>query len=398
MKNNMYIRLLINTIICLSFITVLSTYAAAQKGQEKIFFSLDSDDPTPSAPSHSISTQNAPKGSSTEMGSKDSNTGSFLYTIPEPKEDPVENLTAAREPTTIAATVAPDFSPIETSPSPRTALINFNNVSMVEYIRFVSRISNRNFVFDENDLQFNVTIISEEPATIENIMTALLQELRIHDLQLIEDNNNLIIHKNAKVTGISQVVADGIPEKAGQPSDIVTQVFRLNTLDTDKAVVLIRPLVSDSALVEPLKDNNQLVVTDITANVNKIAQLLKSLDAPNSSLVIGQYVSRLTPIDTLIPLAQQIMLPISLDQTLSFIPHPTTNSIFIVASPFLVERTISILEYLDQDQGATRILDLNDLKFGGTKISPKQLKTLSGQWINNAQGNWMFQPEANLQS
>jgi len=276
----------------------------------------------------------------------------------------------------------------------QTVLINFNNVSMIEYIRFVSRISNRNFIFDENDLQFNVTIISEEPATVENIMTALMQELRIHDLLLLEDNNNLIIHRNPKVAGISKIVSEDIPDSTDKNTDIITKVFRLNTLDTDKAVLILRPLVSDAALIEPLKESNQLIVTDLTANMEKISILLKSLDAPNSGLVIGQYVSRLTPIETLIPMVQQIMLPISLDQPLTFVPQPTTNSIFIVSSPFLVERTISILEYLDQDQGATRILNLKDLKLGGAQINPRvPLKTLSGQWISNAQGNWMFRPE-----
>jgi type III secretion protein C len=275
----------------------------------------------------------------------------------------------------------------------KKVMINFNNVSMVEYIRFVSRISNRNFVFDENDLQFNVTIISEEPASIENIMTALMQELRIHDLSLIEDGNNMIVHRNPKVSSISKVVSEDIPNSLERTTDIVTRVFRLNTLDTEKAIALLRPLVSEAALVEGL--NNQIIITDITANVEKISTLLKSLDAPNSGLVIGQYVSRLTPIDTLIPMGQQIMLPISLEQPLTFVPQPTTNSIFIVSTPFLVERTISILEYLDQDQGATRILNLKDLKFGGSQINQRApLKTLSGQWLNNAQGDWMFKPEA----
>ena len=42
-----------------------------------------------------------------------------------------------------------------------TILINFNNVSIIEFIRFISKVSGKNFVFDENDLQFNVTIILE---------------------------------------------------------------------------------------------------------------------------------------------------------------------------------------------------------------------------------------------
>lgn len=326
----------------------------------------------------------------------------YLYNVPS-----IETVTPSNDASLIAQETTPLLAITPPDPS-KTVLINFNNVSIIEYIRFISRLSNRNFVFDENDLQFNVTIISEEPATIENIMTALLQELRIHDLSMFEEGNNLIIHKNPRVNGISNVSSDELQSPIDPNADIVTQVFRLNTLDPEKAASILRPLISDSALVEVLKDSNHLIVTDLTANVQKISQLLKSIDAPNSGVVIGQYVSRLTPIETLIPLAQQIMQPISQDQTLAFVPQTSTNSVFIISSPFLVERTIAILQYMDQDQAATRILNLHDLRFGGIQgvpITPKPevvaplpqqgsvLRTPTGQWTPGVQGNWIFKPE-----
>ena len=183
--------------------------------------------------------------------------------------------------------------------SPKKILINFNNVGIIEYIRFISRISNKNFVFDEADLQFNVTIISEEPTSIENIMTALIQELRIHDLTLLEQGNNLIIHKNPKVNSVSHVVADDLPGSGDTNAELVTQVFRLNTLDPAKAAGIIRPLISERALVESLRETNHLIVTDVVSNVNQISDLLKSIDAPNSGLVIGQYVARTADAATL---------------------------------------------------------------------------------------------------
>ena len=391
----MKISILISPFIASFLMTAVVSFQSLT-GANSYQFHLNSDDEQ-SPPNLSSILRKQNTSTAQPRADEKNASDSYLYKISEPIEHEFShlsrphgehsNLISATD--TIAANAA-----LQNPEDQKTVLINFNNVSMVEYIRFVSRISNRNFIFDENDLQFNVTIISEEPATIENIMTALMQELRIHDLLLIEDNNNLIVHKNSKVTGISKVVTEDLPNSHEKNTDIITQVFRLNTLESDRAVAVLRPLVSDTALVEPLKDTNQLIVTDITSNVEKIAILLKSLDAPNSGLVIGQYVSRLTPIDTLIPLVQQIMLPISLDQPLTFVPQPTTNSIFIVSSPFLVERTISILEYLDQDQGATRILNLRDLKLGGAQVNPRiPLKTLSGEWISNAQGNWMFRPE-----
>lgn len=245
----------------------------------------------------------------------------------------------------------------------KSILINFNNVGIIEYLRFISRITNKNFVFDENDLQFNVTIVSEEPTSIENIMAALIQELRIHDLTLIEQGNNLIIHRNPKVNSLSKVLADDLPDLHPSDAELVTQVFRLNTLEPEKAATLIRPLVSATALVEFITDPNNLIVTDIVTNVQQIGKLLKSLDSPNSGLVIGQYAARSTDIETLLPLVQRIMAPISQDHPLIFVPFDQTNSIFIVSSPFLVERSISILQHLDLEQGKTRILNLKELRF-----------------------------------
>lgn len=277
----------------------------------------------------------------------------------------------------------------EPTTKPKTILINFNNVTITEFIRFISKVSNKNFVFDESDLQFNVTIVSEEPVTIENIMTALMQELRIHGLTMLEDGNSIIIHKNPNVNAISKVVSDDTPQSATRDSEIVTRLFRLNTVDPDKAATIIRPLVSSSAIVEVFRETNYVIVTDLASNIIQIDKLLKSIDAPNSGLVIGQYVVRNGYIDSLIQIADRIMKPISQEQPLIFVPHRAANSIFIVANPFLMERTLSILQYLDQNQGLTRIFDLKDLKF-----MPEQLLTPDGTrpagWQLDENGNWIF--------
>jgi type III secretion protein C len=269
--------------------------------------------------------------------------------------------------------------------APRTILINFNNVNIIEYIRFISRISNKNFIFDENDLQFNVTIISEEPATIDNIMMALLQELRIHDLILIEQGNNLIIHKNPKVNSISKIVTDDISsEEIGKlQAEIITQVFRLNTVNADKASVIVRPLASESAIIEVLDDTNHLIITDISSNIIQIGKLLKSIDSPQSGLVVGQYLVKQGVPDALINLTQQIMQPIALDQPLIMVSHAGSNSVFVVATPYLVDRSLSIMQYLDQTQGTTQILNLKELNFQNPNVE-------NGQWELDENGNWRY--------
>ena len=302
----------------------------------------------------------------------------------------------------------------EISP-PREIFIDFTNISIIEYIRFVSRIANKNFIFDEPDLQFNVTIVSEEPTTVENIMTALMQELRIHGLTMIEQGNNIIIHKNMEVNSISAVSIDEVPPADPRKNEIITQVFRLNTLDPTQAAAIILPLTSKTAEVTASDKTRHLIVTDIITNVNQISKLIKGLDAPSSGLVIGQYVVRNSFIDTLISLTQQIMAPIAKDQPLTFVPHPAAQSVFVIATPFLVERALSVLQHLDRREGETKIFNLEDLKFepitppvappvtapeGPPEAVPPEEPVTptprrpapTGRWEIDPEGRWIFRP------
>lgn len=240
--------------------------------------------------------------------------------------------------------------------------INFNNVSMIEYIRFISRISNKNFIFDEENLQFNVTIVSEEPTTVENLMAALLQELKIRDLSLLEQGNNIIIHRNPRVRSPARIYSDGTAPETTRESELVTRVFRLNTLDPVKASEIIRPLLSEDALVEVLRDTNNLIITDLVTTVNKIAQLIDTLDAPNSGVTIGQYVVRNAFVDSLVDLGTKILQPIAQGNPFVLVPHPVSNSIFIVSNSFIVEKALAILQNLDLNEGKTKILSLEGLQ------------------------------------
>ena len=278
-------------------------------------------------------------------------------------------------------------NPIEpVEPPPRTILINFNNVSIIEYIRFISRITGKNFIFDENDLQFNVTIISEEPATFDNILTALIQELNIHGLSLIEQGDSFVIHRNPDILAINKVVSGNLPETTPGNAQLITQVYRLNTIDADKIGNILRNMISKKAIVQVLKENNQVIVTDLASNIAQITLLLKSLDSPSSGLVVGQYVVKNAFIDALVVLAQKIMQPIALDQPLTFVPHNAANSIFVVSTPFLVERAISILQHLDQNQGTTRIFDLEELKYEQPKGLQQRLPQGGGRGLGNVPG------------
>jgi type II secretory pathway component GspD/PulD (secretin) len=261
-----------------------------------------------------------------------------------------------------------------------TFTINFSNIGIIEYIRFVSKTLGANFIFDETDLQFNVTIVSEEPITSKNLLSALVQVLRIHGLTLLEQENNFLITKNQNVSQIATVVSSDTPEKKVAGAPIVTRVFRIKNVPASSIATVIRPMMSASAIVEVANETRQLIVTDITTNVDKIATLLTSLDSPHTSLEMESYVAKNVTTDQLVTLATQILGPFLEGNPLLLVPQDGSNVIYIVSTPHLIEKAMSVLSDLDLMPGKGK---------SGRTLSPTQFyiyqpKFREGEQITHA--------------
>lgn len=274
--------------------------------------------------------------------------GQQTYSPYEP-QGPVTTIlpTNPLDPSTGPLQAASTLSMLNKASSKETYTINYNNISIVEFIRFISQISNTNFYFQEDDLQFNVSIVSEEPANIEDIISALIQVLRMHGFSLTEQGNNLLIYRNADISRIAPIVTD---ENQVFNVPIITRVIRLNYVTPDKIKSIIQPLLSSQALIEVSPETRHLVITDVATNIDKIIKLLASLDTPHSVVEIGTYFTQYSMAANLIALAERILAPIAIadNATITLVPQPSTNTIFIVSTPDLLNRTISILEALDK--------------------------------------------------
>jgi type III secretion protein C len=229
-------------------------------------------------------------------------------------------------------------------------VINFNDVSVAEYVRFVARITGSNFIFDEKDLQFNVTIVSEEPVTPDYIMSALLQVLEVRGLKLAEQGGQLLIYRDGELARMGTVISDQEAMRGGDEPAIMTRVFQVANADLKNLGAIIQPLLSPRALVQVSPETGHLIVTDISGNVEKVSDLLRTLDTPTPDVEVGEYRVQSTYIESLVELARKILAPLG-GGGVTLVPQPMTDTIYIVGSPYLIQRTLSILEALDAGPG-----------------------------------------------
>ncbi|MCF7851932.1 MAG: hypothetical protein K9M07_01680 [Simkaniaceae bacterium] len=225
--------------------------------------------------------------------------------------------------------------------------INFPNVSILELVKFISKIRGVNFIYEDTDLNFNITFTSEEPTSLFNIMSAFTQILSIHGLSVIEDGNNLIIHKNQDVRQIPTIVSSETPLDLDEMPIIVTRVFNIHNANPGNLETIFKPMLSGTALITTSSDTRQMIITDTSSNVEKIAELLMILDTPKTNLDVTVYKSKNANALQLTPLLNELIMPLSEGNPVIIVPQKETNSIFIVSTRYLIEKSLEILQGLD---------------------------------------------------
>jgi len=98
---------------------------------------------------------------------------------------------------------------------PPAYTFRFQDLPVTEFIRFVSKVSKENFLYNKDDLNFTVTFSSGQPISSENIVKVLLRFLQLHHFHAVREDQYFVIHKktNGGDTG-SEVYFD--------PSSLVT--------------------------------------------------------------------------------------------------------------------------------------------------------------------------------
>ncbi len=202
-----------------------------------------------------------------------------------------------------------------------TYTINFHDVPVVEFIQFVSKISDVNFIFNHRDLHFNVTLSSGKPATPDQVVRALVQVLRAHGMSISQEDGYFVIHKGGEeiaplrsyhknpeqassamselatslqpLSPYGEVLASGPVPFSGESKPNFL-VYKLQYHDGNEIEETVRRIAGDLATkpgtspsylevlksVQRIKATNSLVCSGDEESLKNVKELLKDLDAP----------------------------------------------------------------------------------------------------------------------
>ena len=163
--------------------------------------------------------------------------------------------------------------------------IDFNNVDINVFIKFMSELTSTNFVVDQR-VKGKVTIISPSKISLKEAYRVFESVLEVHGYTTIKagDIVKIVPSPDARSKNIKTLLR----EEAASPEDkVVTQLIPLKYASPVDIKRLFTPMVSKSSVILAYNPTNMLIITDVHSNIRRLLKILKQIDIPG----IGQEIT-----------------------------------------------------------------------------------------------------------
>ena len=154
---------------------------------------------------------------------------------------------------------------------------NFVDVDISVVVKFISDVTGKNFVYDDK-VKGNITIIAPSRLSIDEAFSLFTSVLELKGFTIIPSG------KVYKIVPISQAKQSGTEiQKEGRDhlSDAyITRLIPLKAISSAKAMSFLQPLVAKDGYISSFGPGNMLMIVDSSMNIEKILQILDTIDKP----------------------------------------------------------------------------------------------------------------------
>lgn len=247
----------------------------------------------------------------------------------------------------------------------KTISINFDDVDIRAFIKYISQITGKNFVVDE-EIKGNVTVVSPQALSLDEAYKVFESVLEVHGFTTLPSGSftKIVPAKTSRSRSMETVVGDNV----AAPGDrMITQVIPLQNIRTPELRKVLTPLISPNGLLADYADTNSLIITDYLPNIQRLSSIINELDSPAAKATLHLFTLKHSSatkmaqsIDKL--LAQDAKKEGGGGAKISVVPDERTNSLLVLAEPHYISQIKTLLAKIDVsnrvDQGRLRVYRL----------------------------------------
>lgn len=158
----------------------------------------------------------------------------------------------------------------------RTISIDFDNVDIHLFIKYISEVTGQNFVVDKA-VQGNVTILSPTKISAQEAYRVFESVLEVQGYTAVETGAIVKILPSARAR--SQNVGTLQEGASATPGDkMVTQLVLLKHSSPEDLKKILAPLVSPTSVIIAHTPSSMLILTETLSNIQKLLGIIEALD------------------------------------------------------------------------------------------------------------------------
>jgi len=231
----------------------------------------------------------------------------------------------------------------------RFVTIDFNDVDLNLFIKYISELTGKNFVVDRS-VKGKVTIISPSRISEEDAYRVFESVLEVHGYTTVPSGSitKIVPAVQARSKSITTVRQGDTPF----PDDkMVTQIIPLTHSDPNELKKILAPLVSKTSVVIAHAKSGMLIITDVLSNIHRLMEIIKVVDVPSvgedMEIIPLEHASAANVGKTISQLFLRSAKKGPRLQTVKVIPYDRTNSLIVFAPRAMMQKIRDLVEKLD---------------------------------------------------
>jgi len=164
--------------------------------------------------------------------------------------------------------------------------VNFSDIPITEFIRYVSKISEENFIFNNKELDFHVTFSSGKPILTQNIVKSLVKLLKMHNFHVVKEENSYVIYKPKK----KKMEGDASVSHESESSILGADDFTMPFIKVKKTFHVYKLQYHEGAEILDSLKNMAVELSNTSASPEDLLQAVQGLQwvkATNSLMFSG---------------------------------------------------------------------------------------------------------------
>ncbi|WP_297442931.1 secretin N-terminal domain-containing protein [Sulfurimonas sp.] len=259
--------------------------------------------------------------------------------------------------------------------------VNFSNLAVGDFIKLISKITNKNILVN-NKINGTVNFISTSPIYDDELMSILVAVLESKGYTLVQNGSIFEVVRSTEAAKHNVKVLPSYTKPSG--ALMVTQAIKVKHENVDIVAAKIRYLISKTAKLMTMKENNTLLITDYPKNIETIKTIIRDLEA-KKELIVKIFKIKHTEAkkvqQKVANISKSIFNPKVKSEEVEILLDQNTNSIIVVGRKQNVQKVAILIKKLDVESSINQSVQIFELKNSDSKSVLKSLNDIIAKQV-----------------